>query len=240
MNREPFLFFHIEKHYGDRPVLNIERLTLQPGRIQHLAGRNGAGKTTLLKILAGLEIPDHCEVHRDGHTETWAAARQRLRRDVVYLHQQAFMFDTSVERNLDYGLRVNGIRRDERRRRVGEALERMELTELARRNARTLSGGERQRLALARAWVLHPRVLLLDEPTANMDQEFRRQTWTLLQRMCDDRLAILVSSHELSGTGHGDIQVLQLQDGRLSAARPALQLVATGQPQPAFLQEVPS
>lgn len=233
MSNGPLSFARIEKHYRARPVLCIDRLTLIPGRILHLTGRNGAGKTTLLKILAGLESPDPrpdgCEVTVDGHSHPWQVLRQRLQRDVVYLHQQPYMFDDSVENNLGYGLRVTGVPRMRRRQRVGEALERMGLAYAARRNARTLSGGEQKRLALARAWVLHPRVLLLDEPTANMDGEFRRQTWTLLQSVLGEDLTIMVSSHELSAAECPDCLNLHLQDGRLDLvpepAHPRLHLV---------------
>lgn len=218
-------FERLEKHYGARHVLSVATLTLAPGRILHLAGQNGAGKTTLLKILAGLEAPDACDVAQDGRTRPWRTARRQLRRDVVYLHQSPFMFDDSVANNIGYGLRVTGVGGPLRRQRIAEALERMGLGHAARRNARTLSGGEQQRLALARAWVLRPRVLLLDEPTANMDSGFRRQTWSLLQDLRREDLAIMVSSHELSEADGLDCRTLHLRHGRLDADPPALQLV---------------
>jgi tungstate transport system ATP-binding protein len=218
-------FSRLEKHYRERHVLSIGTLALVPGRIVHLTGCNGAGKTTLFKILAGLEPPDCCEVTLDQRSQSWQAARQRLRREVVYLHQHPYMFDDTVENNLGYGLRVTGIPRARRRQAVAGMLERLGLDEAAHRNARTLSGGEQQRLALARAWLLRPRVLLLDEPTANMDSDFRRQTWKLLRDMRRDDLAIMVSSHELSDSECPDCLHLHLRHGRLNAARPSLQLV---------------
>ena len=218
-------FSRLEKHYRERHVLSIGRLALVPGRIVHLTGRNGAGKTTLLKIIAGLEPPDCCDVSLDHRSQPWQAVRQRLRNVVVYLHQQPYMFDDTVEGNLGYGLRVTGVPRARRRRAVAAMLERMGLDYAAHRNARTLSGGEQQRLALARAWLLRPRVLLLDEPTANMDSDFRRQTWTLLQDMLREDLAIMVSSHELSKAECPNRLNLHLQDGRLNAGQPSLHLV---------------
>jgi len=222
----------LEKHYSGRHVLSIGRLALVPGRIVHLTGRNGAGKTTLLKILAGLEPPDHCDVLLDRCSRPWQAVRQQLRRHVVYLHQHPYMFDNTVADNLGYGLRVTGVPRARRRQAVAMMLERMELEHAAQRNARTLSGGEQQRLALGRAWLLQPRVLLLDEPTANMDTEFRQQTWTLLQEMLNDALAIMVSSHELSESECPDCLNLHLQDGRLNAAPPSLHLVGQERSRP--------
>jgi ABC-type multidrug transport system ATPase subunit len=225
---EALSFARLEKHYGQRHVLSISSLAMVPGRIVHLSGRNGAGKTTLLKILAGLEPPDCCAVTLDSRTLPWRAVRRRLRRDVVYLHQQPYMFDDTVAGNLSYGLRVTGVPRARRHRALSAMLERMDLAHAAQRNARTLSGGEQQRLALARAWLLQPRVLLLDEPTANMDSDFRRQTWLLLQDMLRDDLSIMVSSHELSQADCPDCLNLQLRDGRLNAGHPSLHLVGQG------------
>jgi tungstate transport system ATP-binding protein len=111
-------------------------------------------------------------------------------------------------------------------------LDRLGLAHAARRNARTLSGGEQQRLALGRAWLSQPRVLLLDEPTANMDREFRRQTWALLQEVLTAELAIMVSSHELSARECPNCLNLHLQDGRLGAAPPSLHLVGQQQARP--------
>jgi tungstate transport system ATP-binding protein len=218
-------FSRLEKHFGRCHVLSIGALVLVPGRIVHLTGRNGAGKTTLLRILAGLEPPDRCDVVLEYDRRPWQAVRQRLRRDVVYLHQHPYMFDATVADNLGYGMRVTGVPRARRRQAVAGMLERLGLGHAARRNARTLSGGEQQRLALGRAWLSRPRVLLLDEPTANMDQEFRRQTWALLQEVLTAELAIMVSSHELSARECRDCLDLHLQDGRLNAAPPSLHLV---------------
>jgi tungstate transport system ATP-binding protein len=233
MNNNSQLYFsRLEKHYAQRPVLSIDNLSLLPGRIVHLTGRNGAGKTTLLKILAGLEPPDRCDVLLDRCCRPWQAVRQQLRRDVVYLHQHPYMFDDTVADNLGYGLRVTGMPRARRRRTVAGMLERLGLAHTAQRNARTLSGGEQQRLALGRAWLLQPRVLLLDEPTANMDTESRQQTWTLLQEILHAGLAIMVSSHELSETECPNCLNLNLQDGRLNAAPPSLHLVGRDRSRP--------
>lgn len=207
--------FHVHKCYGDQVVLACDELCLQPGEIVHLTGRNGAGKTTLLKIVAGLERPDHAQVGFGVRRGPWHREVRNLRRRVVYLHQRPFMFDASVAANLAYGLRAAGVARSEVAGRVTSALQRMELTHLAQRDARTLSGGEQQRLALARAWVLGPQVLLLDEPTANMDLEFRQQTWTLLRSLLNRRLCIVITHHEADAPGLGPCRRLHLERGRL-------------------------
>ncbi len=225
----------IHKRFGARCILDNVDVHLVPGQCQVLTGRNGAGKTTLLKIIAGLERPESAQVAIDGNERGWRRARRALRRDVVYLHQYAYMFDASVEYNVGYGLRAGRLPASERRARVAEALERIDLLHLAGANARTLSGGERQRVALARAWALQPRVMLLDEPTANMDRESREQTWFLLRRLKSDELCVVVATHD----GHAiatlpDIE-LHLNNGNLfphaadtHSHRPTPGPVATG------------
>lgn len=210
--------FDIHKRFGHKMVLACEELTLNAGEIIHLTGRNGAGKTTLLKIIAGLEPPDRATVCEHGQRTPWHRAARRLRHQVVYLHQRPFMFDASVADNLAYGLRAAGVPRLQLYARVREALHRADLNDMAHRNARTLSGGEQQRLALARAWVLAPRVLLLDEPTANMDLEFREQTWALLRTMREGELCMVITNHEAHGPALGDCRKLHLERGRLDEA----------------------
>lgn len=186
----------IRKHFGARCILDAVDVELAAGQCQVLSGRNGAGKTTLMRILAGLEPPDAAEVIINDTPRPWRQARTGLRREVIYLHQQAYMFDASVKDNVEYGLRAARVPALQRRARVAEGLERMDLSHLCGAHARTLSGGERQRVALARAWVLHPRVLLLDEPTANMDRESCEQTWFLLRRLKTERLCVIVATHD--------------------------------------------
>lgn len=207
--------FDVHKRYGERAILACDELSLYPGEIVHLTGRNGAGKTTLLKIIAGLERPDRAQIAFGVRRGPWHREVRNLRRRVVYLHQRPFMFDASVTANLTYGLRAAGLARTEFVSQIAEALQRMDLAHLAERNARTLSGGEQQRLALARAWVLHPQVLLLDEPTANMDAEFREQTWALLRSMANRRLCMVITNHETNGPALDRCRRLHLDHGRL-------------------------
>ena len=191
------VFHHIRKHTarGDK-LFDIDAFDIPEGTCIILSGQNGAGKTTLLKILAGLETPDSAEITFDGQHQTWKAARTRLRREVVYLHQQPYMFDHSVADNVAYGLARQAIPTALVKKRVAEALAWSGLSHLARRNARELSGGEKQRVALTRARVLSPRLLLLDEPLANMDISAREQTIQLIRRLKDDGVSTIITSHE--------------------------------------------
>jgi molybdenum cofactor guanylyltransferase len=192
------LVFHkVRKHTarGDK-LFDIDEFDITQGTCIVLSGQNGAGKTTLLKILAGLETPDYAEVEFDGRRLTWKAARARLRREVVYLHQQPYMFDHSVADNIAYGLSRQAVPAARIKARVAEALAWSGLTHLAQRNARELSGGEQQRVAVTRARVLSPRLLLLDEPLANMDISAREQTILLIRRLKDDGVSTIITSHE--------------------------------------------
>ena len=186
----------LKKSYGRQPLLEIALLELHPGEATLLTGRNGAGKSTLLKMLAGLEDSDSGSLRYRGVTLT-RRQHHNIGGRVIYLHQQPFLFDGTVEKNIGYGLRQ--LNRSQRQQRVQQALEWSGLNHLSERNANTLSGGERQRVALARAWVMQPELLLMDEPTTNMDAESRQQTLFLIRRLINEGKSIVLSSHEFKG-----------------------------------------
>ncbi len=158
------------KKYGDRTVLNIPRLTLEKDRIYSILGPNGSGKTTLLRLLNLLETPNSGSVRYQGITFTGGeSARQVMQREMCMVFQKPYMFRTSVYNNVAYGLRLRGIGRSQIKKRVAEVLHYVNMMDFIDKPAQRLSGGEVQRVALARALVIKPNVLLLDEPTANLD-----------------------------------------------------------------------
>jgi tungstate transport system ATP-binding protein len=230
MNAAPLLRFRALRKTlgGNRLLLDIDDLAIAPGSCTLLTGPNGAGKTTLLKILAGLEPPDAAQVEYDGASLNWSAARRRFRHDVIYLHQQAYLFDRRVADNVAYGLRSFGRARAGAARRVEQVLDWAGLTHLADRNARELSGGERQRVAFARAIVLAPRVLLLDEPFAGLDDEARNRTAFLIRRLKSDNIAMVLTSHDpLPSLGIVETH-FELRDGRLAEPPLNASVSATG------------
>lgn len=200
-----------------RPLLDIDELSIVSGRCTMVTGPNGSGKTTLLKIAAGLQAPDHAIVDCSGRSEHWSVARAHFQRDVIYLHQQAYLFDCSVARNVAYGLHGRGLTRAALATEVERALAWADLSHLAPRNARELSGGERQRVALTRAFVLAPRVLLLDEPFAGLDEESRSRTCFLIQRLKTEHVGLVLTSHEQLGLVGIVDQHLELRGGTLVA-----------------------
>lgn len=187
---------NLRKSVAGNRLLEIPSLCVDATGCIVLTGRNGAGKTTLLKILAGLQAPDHAEVCHQGICAPWKRAQRLLRRYTVYLHQEPYMFDRSVADNIAYGLRNQGLPQEQIRDKVEQALAWAGILHLAERNAQQLSGGEKQRVALTRARILAPRLLLLDEPMANMDLESREQTLGLIGRLKSDGIGAIVTSHE--------------------------------------------
>jgi len=157
----------ISKNYGR--VQALEDLTLRIGDAPTaILGYSGAGKTTLLKLLGGLEMPSSGRMKYKGleitEKNVWS-----LRRVVTMLFQEPVSFNRSVLENVTYGLDVRDVNKAEARRRASETLGSLRLKGFQNRKATKLSGGEQQRVALARALVLEPEVLLLDEPTSNLD-----------------------------------------------------------------------
>lgn len=158
----------LQKDYKGRRVLDIDTLDIRRGEILALVGPSGAGKSTLLRLLNFLEPPSAGWL---AFNEARFAAGQDmpldLRRRVTTVFQRPMLLDRSVWDNVSYGLRLRGRRNGHAA--VEACLRQVGLGDLARQPARSLSGGEAQRVALARAIVIQPEVLLLDEPTANLD-----------------------------------------------------------------------
>ena len=169
MSRDPvYQIRNLTKTYENSQVLEINELDIFKGEIFTLLGPSGAGKSTFLRLLNFLEFPN------TGSIEFGPASFQRgqemplnLRRRVTMVFQRAMLLDRSVWDNVTYGLRLRGQR--DAHSKVMTSIEEVGLTHLVKKRARGLSGGEAQRVALARAMVLKPEVLLLDEPTANLD-----------------------------------------------------------------------
>ncbi len=159
---------NLVKVYGVRQVLNISELSMEQGQIFALVGPSGSGKSTLLRLLNFLEKPTRGSVFYQG-AEFSLAAEMPLahRREVTTVFQRPVLLNGSVFENVVYGLKLR--RQQNYDDLVMDVLAQVGLEKLAHVRARTLSGGEAQRVALARAMVLRPEVLLLDEPTANLD-----------------------------------------------------------------------
>ena len=198
MNEPLLLFRGIEKTYAETNILRNVDISLYPGKCILLSGNNGSGKTTLLKIIAGLVAPSRAEIELSGKSHSWKSAIRSIRREIIYLHQQPYLLSGTVESNVSYGLRFTSLNRKQLRESVKEALEWAGLADVAKHQAKTLSGGVQQRVAFTRAWILKPKVLLLDEPMTNMDIESREQACDLLKRMKSEGMSIVLTSHDMN------------------------------------------
>ncbi len=213
----------VRQVYGTRTVLDIPALTVQRGEILAIMGPSGAGKSTLLRLLALLETPAQGEMllHLDGERVTAATASIAQRRRLAMVFQRPALLSRSVRANVAYGLRVRGERNGHKR--IDAALERVSLTHLASAHPRTLSGGEMQRVALARALVLEPHILLLDEPTANLDPYNVRLIEGLIREQHQHGTTIILVTHNIFQARRLATRVVLLLDGALIEEAPAEQ-----------------
>jgi len=160
----------VTKKYGSRTVLDIAELNLQKDRIYAIMGPNGSGKTTFMRLLNLLDTPDSGHIKFMGEDiNAPAGKRLDISRRMCMVFQRPFMFRSSVFNNVAYGLKLRKESRAECEKKVKEVLEFVGMSSFTNQLATRLSGGEMQRVALARALVLRPQLLLLDEPTANLD-----------------------------------------------------------------------
>ena len=185
----------VSRSISGREILRKVSLTFEEGRINLLLGPNGAGKTTLLRVCALLDAPDAGEValrpRQKGEPTPGAGG-------ITMVFQRPALFNRTVRANLAYALKVSGLPSREAEARIAQAMAVADLEPFAERPARSLSGGEAQRLALARAMVTQPAVLLLDEPAANLDPASRWRIEEMLLQMQDSfGTTVVLTTHDL-------------------------------------------
>jgi tungstate transport system ATP-binding protein len=205
--------------YGGRPVLRLDHLHIAPGEVLCLVGPTGAGKSTLLRLLAAVEKADSGRLQLGTYRLDAAEPPLDVRRRLTLVFQRPLLLSGSVRSNVAYGLRLRG--RGRSAPQVDALLERLKLAALASRPARALSGGEAQLVALARALILEPDVLLLDEPTAHLDPARVALVEEAVRDLHRRRgTTIIWATHNLFQARRLAQRVALLLDGRLVEAAP--------------------
>jgi len=205
----------IRKRHGERVLFDIGALTLDAASAYVLTGANGVGKSTLLRVIAGLDRAQVDSAAFEGQPVSLHPYPALLRRAIVYVHQHPIMFSTSVADNIGYGLLARGEAKAQAARAVAEAMAWAGVAYLEGTDPARLSGGEKQRVALARARVLRPRLLLLDEPTANLDGAAREGVIALIPTLLQEGSTVVMACHDRDLIGLPGVRRLKLRDGRL-------------------------
>jgi tungstate transport system ATP-binding protein len=201
----------IKKSYRNVKALNSVSVEMQGGKIIVLLGVNGAGKTTLMRIMAGLENADSGQLLFNNQNIDCKALRQVS----TLVFQKSAMFSLNVYDNLAYGLRIRGVPKAEIKKKVAEALQAVRLSGFEKRRAKKTSGGEQQRIALARAFLLDSQVLLLDEPTANLDPNSASIIEkAIVSRKSGERI-IVMATHNLTQARRMADEIVHIYNGNI-------------------------
>jgi len=207
----------IKKIYGNRTVLDIEELFVKEGSLLGVIGPNGAGKSTLLNIIAGIERQTEGRLYYgEKRSETIPY------REITMVFQSPYLLHTTAEKNISYPLKLRGWQDDAINRRVEELTEELGLVRLRKQKAWTLSAGEMQKVALARALSFRPKLLLLDEPTANIDPATTGELERMMKKINEEEgTTIIIITHNLSQAKRLCQNTALLHKGKLVEAGPA-------------------
>ncbi|MCF6460353.1 ABC transporter ATP-binding protein [Clostridium sp. Cult3] len=202
---------NIKKYYSDKLVLNIDELQFEKGKITGIIGPNGSGKSTLLNIIGGLDREYLGEV-KYGEK----GLSQGIYKEMTLVTQKPYLFRRKVYENIEYPLRIRKVQKDEMRRRVQDIIERFEIEDLKDKKAHLLSGGESQKVSLARALVFEPKLLLLDEPTSNIDPEsIKIMEREILRFNEESKGTVLIVTHNIDQSKRLCDNVIYLEEGKV-------------------------
>jgi len=209
----------VTKRYpGGHEALADISLTIERGELAFLTGHSGAGKSTLLKLIAAIERPTGGVVMVSGQnlSRIRRAALPYFRRNIGLIFQDhKLLYDRSVFDNVLLPLHIQGMGGNDAAKRVRAALDKVGLLKRERARPITLSGGEQQRLCIARAIVSRPQLLLADEPTANLDEDYARDIMDMFQAFNQVGTTVVISTHDQALVGRYGGRTIHLSDGRL-------------------------
>lgn len=200
---------HLKKTYDGKAVLDVESLNIPSGKITAVIGPNGSGKSTLLSLIAGIDPPSAGSITYDGSSDL-------PRSQVTMGFQKPYLLHTTVDKNIAYPLKIRGWDRSSTEERIHHLAEELNLTEQRKKKSWKLSGGEIQKIALARALSFSPRLLLLDEPTANIDPATVTDIERMLKRFNrQEKTTIILVSHNLAQARRISDYVVLLNHGKV-------------------------
>jgi tungstate transport system ATP-binding protein len=204
----------VAKQYASGFQLRVSRLSIDRGEILALIGPTGAGKSTLLRLLAGLQTPDSGQLELDGTPYDAGGMSLERRRRLAFVDQRPRLITGTLRYNIEYGLRLRRFREIETR--VEPIIKHFDLQPLAAQPAHSLSGGQAQLVALARAMVLRPDVLLLDEPTAHLDPgNVARVEESIMSLRRESGMTVVWATHNLFQARRVASRIALMLDGDL-------------------------
>ena len=199
------------KKYGKKTVLDIKNLTIAKEKITCITGPNGCGKSTLLNIISGLDDDFSGSISYDGQ-----ALSRSIADNMTYVFQKPYLFKRSVLENIAYPLKLRGLSHEERDKRAMEMMVRFEIEDLKDERADLLSGGESQKVALARALVFEPKLLLLDEPTSSIDPDsIEVMEREILDFNKKTQATIVIVTHNMDQASRLCHNILSLNQGKV-------------------------
>lgn len=223
MSNDFLVLKNVTKAFGKSVVIDNLDLTIKRGTMVTLLGPSGCGKTTILRLVAGLENPTSGQIFIDGEDVTKSSIQNR---DICIVFQSYALFPhMSIGDNVGYGLRMQNVSKEERKQRVKEALELVDLAGFEDRYVDQISGGQQQRVALARALVLKPKVLLFDEPLSNLDANLRRAMREKIRELQQSLgITSLYVTHDQTEAFAVSDEVIVMNKGKIMQKAPAKDL----------------
>ncbi len=230
--------FGLSKSYRGRKVVAEVSLELRQGEVVGLLGPNGAGKTTTFYMIVGLIAPDSGQIFLNGDQITSLPMYQRARSGISYLPQEPSVFrKLTVEENLKSIAETLPVSTKEQETSVGELLKEFGIDHLRRQGAYTLSGGERRRLEIARALVLTPKFILLDEPFAGIDPLALRDIKSIIAKMKQKNIGILITDHNVRETLNITDRAYIINEGKILRDGTPAQLTSDSEVKKVYLGE---
>lgn len=202
---------NLKKYYSERQILDVENLNIKKGQITGIIGPNGSGKTTLLNIISGLDKDFSGIIKYDGRL-----LDKNIYKNMTLVSQKPYLFRRKVYENIEYPLKVRGINKDKRKQMVRRVMEKFEIEDLKDKKGHLLSGGESQKVSLARALVFEPELLLLDEPTSNIDPvSIKIMEREILRYNEKTKGTVLIVTHNIEQSERLCDEIIYLESGKV-------------------------